>query len=43
MQDGTEHIDIAQTLTGGIKGTTELRTLDWQERQHSDESHGEKP
>lgn len=27
--DGVEHIDIVQTLTGGIKGTTENRTLDW--------------
>jgi hypothetical protein len=40
MQDETEHIDIAQTLTGGIKGTTELRTLDWQERQHCDHIFG---
>lgn len=27
--DGVEHIDIEQTATGGIKGTTENRTLDW--------------
>lgn len=27
--DGVEHIDIDQTATGGIKGTTENRTLDW--------------
>jgi hypothetical protein len=39
-QEGTEHIDIAQTLTGGIKGTTELRTLDWQERPHNDHIFG---
>ena len=34
--NGLEHIDINQTLTGGIPGTTENRTLDWQEREHSD-------
>jgi hypothetical protein len=34
--DGVEHIDIVQTLTGGIQGTTELRTLDWVEREHKD-------
>lgn len=27
--EGVEHIDIVQTATGGIKGTTENRTLDW--------------
>lgn len=27
--EGVEHIDIEQTATGGIKGTTENRTLDW--------------
>ncbi|KAI9792529.1 MAG: hypothetical protein M1816_002049 [Peltula sp. TS41687] len=30
------HIDIEQTATGGIKGTTELRTLDGQIRDHTD-------
>lgn len=30
------HIDIAQTATGGIKGTSEERTLDWTYRPHSD-------
>jgi hypothetical protein len=30
------HIDIEQTATGGVKGTTELRTLDWTYRTHSD-------
>lgn len=30
------HIDIEQTATGGIKGTTELRTLDWTARPHAD-------
>lgn len=30
------HIDISQTATGGIKGTTELRTLDWVYRDHQD-------
>lgn len=27
--EGVEHIDIEQTATGGVKGTTENRTLDW--------------
>ncbi len=30
------HIDIEQSATGGIKGTTETRTLDWTWRPHSD-------
>ncbi|KAI9821445.1 MAG: hypothetical protein M1826_000681 [Phylliscum demangeonii] len=30
------HIDIVQTATGGLKGTTELRVLDWQTRTHDD-------
>lgn len=34
--DGVEHIDIEQTLTGGIKGTNEHRILDWTEREHED-------
>ncbi|RPB14324.1 hypothetical protein P167DRAFT_534164 [Morchella conica CCBAS932] len=38
--DGVEHIDIVQTLTGGIQGTTELRTLDWTEREHEDHIFG---
>jgi len=35
------HIDIEQTATGGIKGTTENRTLDWTEREHNDQLFGE--
>ena len=35
------HIDISQVATGGIKGTTELRTLDWTERNHKDGIFGE--
>ncbi|KAL9098725.1 MAG: hypothetical protein Q9187_009611, partial [Circinaria calcarea] len=35
------HIDITQTATGGIKGTTELRTLDWTLRGHKDGIFGE--
>ncbi|OCK82751.1 hypothetical protein K432DRAFT_380151, partial [Lepidopterella palustris CBS 459.81] len=35
------HIDFSQTVTGGIKGTTELRTLDWQYRPHSDHFFGD--
>lgn len=33
--DGVEHIDIDQTLTG-IPGTSENRTLDWTFRDHDD-------
>jgi len=35
-----ERIDINQTLTGGIKGTTELRSLDWVEHSHYDHIFG---
>ncbi|KAH8653154.1 hypothetical protein BGZ60DRAFT_387045 [Tricladium varicosporioides] len=37
---GVSHIDIEQTATGGIKGTTELRTLDWEFREHDDHLFG---
>jgi len=33
---GVEHIDIDQTITGGIPGTSEDRTLDWAERHKKD-------
>ena len=33
-------IDIVQVLTGGISGTTEHRTLDYVEREHSDHIFG---
>lgn len=36
----TEHIDIDQTLTGGIPGTSENRTLDWIERHKEDDLFG---
>jgi hypothetical protein len=36
---GVEHIDITQTLTGGIQ-TEELRTLDWAEREADDRLFG---
>jgi len=39
-EDGVEHIDIDQTLTGGIPGTTERRTLWWKEREHEDHIFG---
>jgi len=39
-EGGTSHIDIEQTATGGIKGTTELRELDWTEREHEDHIFG---
>lgn len=35
------HIDIAQMATGGISGTTEKRTLDWEVRGHKDGIFGE--
>jgi len=34
------HIDIEQTATGGIKGTTELRILDNKPREHEDHIFG---
>ena len=37
---GVERIDIVQTLTGGMSGTTENRTLDWTEREHEDHLFG---
>lgn len=38
--DDEEHIDIDQTLTGGIPGTSENRILDWTERQADDRIFG---
>lgn len=38
--DGNTHIDIDQTATGGIKGTTELRELNWTFRDHEDHLFG---
>lgn len=38
--DSVEHIDIKQTLTGGIEGTEENRTLDWKERSVEDRVFG---
>lgn len=37
---GVEHIDVDQTLTGGIKGTTEIRVLNWEAREHEDHIFG---
>lgn len=39
--DKVTHIDIDQTATGGIKGTTELRTLNWEFKEHTDHIFGE--
>jgi len=39
-EDGKTHIDIDQTATGGIKGTTELRTLNWEPKSHKDDLFG---
>lgn len=38
--DGIVHIDIVQTITGGLAGTTELRTLDFQPRKYTDNIFG---
>ncbi|KDR85848.1 hypothetical protein GALMADRAFT_132491 [Galerina marginata CBS 339.88] len=38
--NSVEHIDIDQTITGGIPGTTELRTLDWAARESNDRIFG---
>lgn len=38
--EGIEHIDIDQKLTGGISGTTEKRTLIWKERENDDHLFG---
>ncbi|KAG1717961.1 hypothetical protein EDD22DRAFT_943997 [Suillus occidentalis] len=35
-----EHIDIEQTLSGGISGTNEERTLDWEERSQNSDVFG---
>ncbi|KAJ6014475.1 hypothetical protein N7540_009066 [Penicillium herquei] len=34
------HIDADQVITGGIKGTSERRVLDWTEREHTDDIFG---
>ncbi|RYP07099.1 hypothetical protein DL764_002731 [Monosporascus ibericus] len=34
------HVDIEQTVTGGVKGNTERRCLDWEMRSHSDYMFG---
>jgi hypothetical protein len=34
------HIDLDQTATGGIQGTTELRILNWNEKAHEDHIFG---
>ncbi|KAF8917693.1 hypothetical protein CPB85DRAFT_179349 [Mucidula mucida] len=38
--EGIEHVDIDQKLTGGIPGTTENRTLIWKERHNEDHLFG---
>lgn len=37
---GVEHIEIDQTLTGGIPGQREERTLDWEPRERADAVFG---
>ena len=38
--DGVERIEVVNTLTGGIPGTTELSVLDWTNRSHEDHVFG---
>ncbi|KAF9648227.1 hypothetical protein BDM02DRAFT_3144633, partial [Thelephora ganbajun] len=33
---GVEHIEVVNTLTGGIPGNTELSVMDWTDRAHED-------
>jgi hypothetical protein len=40
VDDKITHIDLDQTVTGGIQGTSELRTLDWSETSHEDHIFG---
>ncbi|KAI4598485.1 hypothetical protein KJ359_002895 [Pestalotiopsis sp. 9143b] len=35
-EDGKPHVDIEQTATGGLKGTSEHRTVDGEAREHAD-------
>lgn len=37
---GVEHIDIDQTITGGIPASSEIRTLDWAPRDIEDTNFG---
>lgn len=39
-ETNTPHIDISQTITGGIPGTTELRALSWEPKEHTDHIFG---
>ncbi|KAK0127231.1 hypothetical protein ONS96_006784 [Cadophora gregata f. sp. sojae] len=40
VEENITHIDIEQTATGGVKGTTELRALNWVEHTHTDHVFG---
>ena len=40
-EKGVTHIDVDQTVSGGIKGTSERRVLDWVEREHHDHVFGQ--
>ncbi|KAI0788529.1 hypothetical protein C8Q75DRAFT_807740 [Abortiporus biennis] len=39
-QNGIERIEIDQTLSGGIPGTTEIHPLDWKDACHEDHIFG---
>lgn len=41
LENSITHIDIQQTATGGIQGTTELRKLDWIYHDHKDGIFGD--
>jgi hypothetical protein len=38
--EGIEHVDIDQAITGGIPGTREIRTLSWTEKETLDSMFG---
>lgn len=40
-EQGKDHLDIEQVLTGGITSTPEPRILDWELRPHTDSTFGE--
>jgi hypothetical protein len=39
-ENAVEHIDIGQTVTGGIPGTREIRMLTWKEQGNNDHVFG---
>lgn len=39
-EDGVEKITVDQVLSGGVGSSTEVRILDWEEREHDDKLFG---